>query len=205
MKYSVKKLKRDTEAHNVNKAKNEKETQNIKNAKNAKRAKTENTFKERAGCAKGENRSMKSVGGVIGYRELRNNISEVIENVISDYKVVISGNVKKNNKKTAAIISTQILGDILSVYKFNPEINFDNSTNQFEVILREINLYGYGDTKDEAIEMTTDMAIDLTEDYFDNADMYARIPSERSKYPYFLRIRNCSERDEVKKVLGLAG
>jgi hypothetical protein len=84
MKYSVKKLKRDTEAHNVNKAKNEKEAQNVKNAKNAKRAKTENTFKERAGYAKGENRSMKSVGGVIGYRELRNNISEVIENVISD-------------------------------------------------------------------------------------------------------------------------
>ena len=140
---------------------------------------------------------------IIGFKELRNNISEVIDGVVTGYNVVISGNVKKNSTKTAAIISTKILDEILDIYRFNPVINFDAETNQFEAILNEINIYGCGDTKEEAIEITTDMVIDVTEDYFENAEMYARIPDQKAKYPYFLRVRSCSSRDEVKKVLGL--
>lgn len=140
---------------------------------------------------------------VIGSRELRSKISEVIENVITGYNVVISGNIKKNSTKTAAIISTKILEDILNVYRFNPIINFDDETTQYEVILNEISVYAYGDTREEAIDMAIDIAIDITEDYFNNAEMYARIPGEKAKYPYFLRIRSCNDIDEVKKVLGL--
>ncbi len=146
---------------------------------------------------------VKGIRNVIGFRELRSNISELIDKVITEFNIVIIGNVRKNSIKTATIISTQILGDILNVYKFNSEVNFDNETNQYEVIIGEVSLYGYGDTANEAVEMTTNMAIDLAEDYFKKTDVYARIPDERLKYPYFLRIRNCSEREDVKKVLGL--
>lgn len=140
---------------------------------------------------------------ILGTRELRNTISEVIDSVTNDYKVVISGNAKKNSSKTAAIISTQILKDIMSIYRFNPIINFDEATNQYEVILEEINIYGCGDTKEDAIEMVIDMVIDVTKDYFENSELNARIPTEKAKYPYFLRIMNCSDRTEVKEVLGL--
>lgn len=140
---------------------------------------------------------------ILGTRELRNTISEVIDSVTNDYKVVISGNVKKSSSKTAAIISTQILKDIMSIYRFNPIINFDEETNQYEVILEEINIYGCGDTKEDAIEMVIDMVIDVTEDYFENSELNARIPTEKAKYPYLLRIMNCSDRTEVKEVLGL--
>jgi len=166
---------------------------------------------KKAGCAaKGvkkmgaimQNRSLFN-NNIVGFKELRSNISEVIDDVVTGYNVVISGNVKKNSTKTAAIISTKILDEILDIYRFNPVINFDAETNQFEAILNEINIYGCGDTKEEAIEIATDMVIDITEDYFENAEMYARIPDQKAKYPYFLRVRNCSSRDEVKKVLGL--
>ncbi len=140
---------------------------------------------------------------IIGFRELRSKISEVIDNVVTDYGVVISGNAKKNSPKTAAIISTSILDEILSIYRFSPIIDFDEETKQYEVILQEINIYGCGETVEQASEMVADMVIDATEEYFANADMYARIPDERAKYPYFLRIRSCLNREGVKKVLNL--
>lgn len=193
------------------KHKNSQKTEKAKaKAKNTLKVKKENVTKNKAECAARGVRSMKAIqadrslfNNVIGFRELRSKISEVIENVITGYNVVISGNIKKNSTKTAAIISTKILEDILNVYRFNPVINFDSETNQYEVILNEISIYAYGDTREEAIDMAIDMAIDITEDYFNNAEMYARIAGEKAKYPYFLRIRNCSNIDEVKKVLGL--
>ena len=184
-----------------------------KNLGKEKKAKNKNSSKNvnKTGCDAylGGNEMIKSevneslFTNVIGFRELRSRISEVIESVVTDYSVVISGNVKKSNSKTAAIISTNILDDILSIYRFNPIINLDEDTNQYEVILQEINIYGCSETKDDAKEMVVDMVIDATKDYFANADMYARIPDERAKYPYFLRIRSCMNRDDVKKALNL--
>lgn len=188
------------------------------NSQNADKAKNKNSYKtvakkeikNKAECAARGVGCMKTIqadrslfNNVIGSRELRSKISEVIENVITGYNVVISGNIKKNSTKTAAIISTKILEDILNVYRYNPIINFDDETTQYEVILNEISVYAYGDTREEAIDMAIDIAIDITEDYFNNAEMYARIPGEKAKYPYFLRIRSCNDIDEVKKVLGL--
>ena len=142
---------------------------------------------------------------IIGYRELRNNISAVIDSVTTRYNVVISGNIKKNNdKKTAAIISTNVLNDILKIYRFNTEVKKDDETGLYEAVQKEIRVYGSGETEIEALNQLVDMVIDSTTEYLENIDMYARMPDMKELYPYYLRISQCRDKEELLKVLSLS-
>ncbi|MDD5603027.1 MAG: hypothetical protein PHG48_02950 [Eubacteriales bacterium] len=140
---------------------------------------------------------------IIGFKELRDNISLVMENVMGDYQVVLSENAKKNRSGSVSIISSEILNYILSVYKFESLLSYDQKTGQYEVIIDKIGIYGSGATKDEAIDNAAEMALDIADDYFRNSGLYVRLPGEREKYPYFLRIKNCRDMEEVKKILEL--
>ncbi len=140
---------------------------------------------------------------IVGFRELRNNISLVMDNVMNDYQVVLSGNVKKSRSGSATIISSDILNEILSVYKFEPVVSYDKGTRQYEIMIDKIGIYGTGASKDEAISNTVDMVVDIADDYFKNVGIYARIPGEKEKYPYFLRIKNCRNKDDVIRILDL--
>ena len=95
------------------------------------------------------------------------------------------------------------LNEILSVYKFNPSINFDKETNQYEIIINEIDAQGFGDTIEEAIEITLDNIIDLKDDFFEQIDKYIRYEKYLKQYPYYLRIKHCVSEDELIKTLGL--
>ena len=141
---------------------------------------------------------------VLGFCELRNNLSEVMDRVLNNYEVVLSGRLKKNSSNTAAIMSSEALKDILQAYRFNPEINLDETTSQYEVILKEINIYSCGDTEEEAINALLEMVEDSTSDFFENSALYMRIPDMRSKFPYFLRIYQCKDTVEIMKVLNLS-
>lgn len=139
---------------------------------------------------------------ILGLRDLRSNLSEVMGKAINSFEEILSGNVKKGGE-TASIISTKLLTEILEAYKFNPTISFDEATNQYEVAIDEIGIYGSGDTKEEAIEVAVDLVIDSTNDYFDNRELYMRIPDMREKFPYYLRISHCSNIEELLEVLNL--
>lgn len=185
---------------------NKGETQNERSV--IKADKREVRSKKLKGCHK-----MKSVGAtcernlfenkIMGFRELRANISEVIDRVINRFEIIESGNIKKNNKETAVIIASKALESILAAYEFNPEKRFDETTGQHEIILGEIGISGFGDTQESAMEMLLDMVIDNTEEYFENTDLYMRISDLKAKFPYYMRIKQCQDKEELKKVLNL--
>ena len=140
---------------------------------------------------------------VIGYRELRNNLSSVMSKVL-DGKDIVSGNInKKENGDTATIIATTLLNDILNIYEFNPIITFDEGTGQYEAIIEEIGATGFGETLEELYEITLDNVIDLTEDFFRDIDKYIKFNKYRKQYPYYLRLKYCSTRGELLNILGL--
>lgn len=141
---------------------------------------------------------------VIGLRDLRSNISEIIGRAINSFEEIISGNAKKGGAvATASIISTALLDDILTAYKFNPVISFDEATNQHEIRLDEINVYGSGETKEAALQELIELVIDSTQDYFTDKELYMRIPEMKEKFPYFLRIKHCSSIEDLLGVLNL--
>jgi len=85
----------------------------------------------------------------------------------------------------------------------NSIIKFDEATNQYEIVIDEINAAGSGSTKEEAIDVTIDNVLALTEDFFEDIDLYMRMDQYRKQYPYFMKIKKCKDRDELAKLLGL--
>ena len=154
---------------------------------------------------KGGCMNMENIGGmkIIGLKDLRNNISDIIFKVINNFQVVLTGNVKKGGP-TVSIISTDLLEDILEKYEFNPEITFDEETKQHEICLKEINAFGSGDTKEEATRIILDNIMALTEDFFEDIELYMRMDPQKKQYPYFMRISHCRTESELLKVLNLA-
>ena len=153
---------------------------------------------------KGGCMNMENIGGmkIIGLKDLRNNISDIIFKVINNFQVVLTGNVKKGGP-TVSIISTDLLEDILEKYEFNPEITFDEETKQHEICLKEINAFGSGDTKEEATRIILDNIMALTEDFFEDIELYMRIDPPKKQYPYFMRISHCKTESELLEVLNL--
>lgn len=153
---------------------------------------------------KGGFMNVENIGGmkIIGLKDFRNNVSDIIFKVINNFQVVLTGNVKKGGP-TVSIISTDLLKDILEKYEFNPEITYDEETKQHEIRLKEINAFGSGDTKEEAIKIVLDNVIALTEDFFEDIELYMRMDPQKKLYPYFMRISHCKTESELLKVLNL--
>lgn len=141
-------------------------------------------------------------GNVVGLKELRDNISTVFESAINNFQEVLIGNTKKGGN-TASIISTWLLTELLESYKFNPLVKFDEDTKQYEITIDEINATGSGISKEDAIEVTLDNVLALTEDFFDEIELYMRMEAYKKHYPYFMRIKHCKNKEELAKVLDL--
>jgi hypothetical protein len=140
---------------------------------------------------------------VIGARELRRSLADVLDNVINSYQIITTGN-RVRGGKTASIISTDLLEELLNCYKFNPSITFDNSTKQYIVEIKEIEISGIGDTQEEAIDIAADSVEMMTENFFEEAETYMRFGKYRKMYPYFLKVTYAQNREQLLEVLNLA-
>jgi hypothetical protein len=141
---------------------------------------------------------------VVGMRSLRNNLSEFVSKSINNFQEVLTANTAVKGGKTVSIISTDMLKMMLdSCLKFNTKITFDDVTKQYVATVRELDADGQGKTTKEAIGVLLDNIIALTEDYFENVELYLRIENSKAMLPYFERIRHCEDINEMIKVLGL--
>ena len=180
-----------------------------------KKEKVANSAKEGSNTCLGEKKGgfQMKIGGelldtfplnIIGLKDLRQNITDIYSEAINNFKYFVTGNVRRDNPKTLSILSTDVLNSILEKYQFNPIVNFDEETNQYEVVFNEIDVTGCGDTKEDAITMVVENILGLKDDFFDNIELYMRIDNMKKKYPYYLRINNCTNMDELLKVLNLS-
>lgn len=140
---------------------------------------------------------------VIGFKELRKNLTDVMKVVLNEGKAVIGGNVRTNDENTVTIIATDLFKDVLTAYEFKPKVTFDKATDQYEAIIDEIGATGFGDTIDDLYEVTLDNVIDMTEEYFEKIDRYIKFEKYRKMYPYYLKIRLCKDKGELFEVLSL--
>lgn len=140
---------------------------------------------------------------VIGFRELRNNISEVFEGVIHNYQIVRSTNKKKRHSDSAVILAAKLLDGILYAYTFNPVVQRDTQTGLQKITLNEIDVYGSGVTKDIAATNLLNAVIDSTVEYFNDIDLNMRIDQQKIKLPYYLKIKETHTKDKLMDLLSL--
>jgi len=140
---------------------------------------------------------------VIGFRELRNNISEVFENVIYNYEIVESTNKKKRHSDSAVILAAKLLEGILYAYTFKPVVQRDTQMGLQKITLNEIDVIGSGKTKEDAAANLLEAVKSSTVEYFSNIDLNMRLDEQKKKLPYYLKIRQCKTLQDIEDLLSL--
>lgn len=125
---------------------------------------------------------------VIGIRDLRKNLADVLNQVTSHYDVVTAEDKFRPGRKVS-IISTDILKELMDCYTITGSVGWDESTHQFFAKVNEIEVDGIGDSQDDAIKMAMDNAETATENFFEMIDMYMKVSRYKKMYPFFLKIR----------------
>lgn len=87
--------------------------------------------------------------------------------------------------------------------KLSPTVNYDNATNQFEILLDEVGLHSKGSSKQEAVNTLVEDVKNSTLEFFYNIQLYYDLPEFRRKYPYFLSFGKCKTKDDLLEVLDL--
>lgn len=132
--------------------------------------------------------------------DARATFATVIQDV-AKAKEIICQNGKSHNSQKVSIISTNLLDEILSGYTFHPVIQFCEETKQHEVLLIEINVYSYADTKEKAEEDLLDLIEDYVALYLEDAEKYMKFENYRKHYPYVLRLAHCQDRVDMRRVV----
>ncbi len=113
-------------------------------------------------------------------------------------------NDKENQSDYISIIATQVLDEVLSALKFTHEWVKEEGDEVWTLIVPEIDIFGIGETKEEAIKSLSSTASEYADLFFKNLPMYmSDAVNRRQHYGYLRRIVRC-EGDEIKirEVLG---
>jgi hypothetical protein len=138
----------------------------------------------------------------IGTRELRQNLSSVLDSVVREYRVVYAGN-RVRGGPMAAILPADVLAQLVAPFTFAPKVGFDEESRQYYARVPEIMADGVGDAPEDTLEVLLDNVETLIAEFFARADVYMRYPEYRTMYPYYLKLSMASDRAALARVLGL--
>lgn len=127
------------------------------------------------------------------YSELNNMALKGIE--------VITYN-SNNRDEEVSHIKTTYLNRLLDKLSFSPLIEQDEELSVCTVALNEIDLYGEGETVEEAIEDLITSILEYLTIYVDKIDLFSRVEPE-SKQVYILKLLRCNgDREKIRKAIG---
>jgi hypothetical protein len=138
----------------------------------------------------------------VGTRELRQNLASILDSVVREYRVVYAGN-KVTGSPAAAILPAEVMPELLGSFRFAPDAQYDAETDQYFIIVREINADGIGDTPEDTGEVLLDNVEAHIEEFFARASVYMRYEEYRKMYPYYLKLSLAPDRKQLAEVLGL--
>ncbi|MGD0856489.1 MAG: hypothetical protein ABSA18_11870 [Dehalococcoidia bacterium] len=133
----------------------------------------------------------------------RDRFAELRREALKGQEILIEDS-KQLNSPLISIISTELLDSLTDSFVFAPKWEEDED-GSLTVSLDEIDVIGYGETREEAAEVLATAASEYTELYFSELSFYlSPMVNRLSHYPYLRRIARCSgDIAKVKKVLGV--
>lgn len=138
---------------------------------------------------------------VIGSKELRNNLSDFLDQVINKKRTFFVGKVYKP-AETAALIPTEILEYLIAGAQFDSSVSYDENSGQYVASIKDFNADGVGETPAEAVEMALDNIDALVEDFFANTEKYLGFEKFRRQLPQYLKLKMAPERRQMAEILG---
>jgi hypothetical protein len=100
-------------------------------------------------------------------------------------------------------LSKRIVDFLFKSLQFHITEEFDEELVVYTVSANDINIYGEGSTKAEAIEDLLNSILEYAAIYVEQIDVFSKV-EDITKQGYMLKIIRCgSDKEKLKKVLGL--
>ena len=130
--------------------------------------------------------------------------SKINESVLTGLVVTTFNAFKDEKSSQVSHIRKDILEHLaLQSDKYHIIKTFDDELNVWTVAVNEINLYGEGNTENEAVEDLIDSVINYASLFKEKADLFCKVES-LDKLVFFIRILICQgDREKIKKLLGV--
>lgn len=100
-------------------------------------------------------------------------------------------------------LSKKIVDFLFDSLQFHITEEFDEEFGVYTVSADDINMYGEGNTKTEAIEDLLTSILEYAAIYVEQIDMFSKV-EDITKQGYMIKVVRCgSDKEKLKKVLGL--
>jgi hypothetical protein len=136
----------------------------------------------------------------------KSHLAKLRRNAITNWQESIIENGKENQSQSVSLIATVVIDDLTSYCKFTHEWVKEDEDISWTLICPEIDIFGVGESKEEAIESLIDTALEYTELFFESPAIYMSNASgdRRKHYGFLRRIARCNDdRYKIREVLGL--
>lgn len=135
-------------------------------------------------------------------RDTKQYYSEINDKVLKGIEVITYNASKKLSE--VSHIKTELLDTIFDKFVcFHPRVELDEELNVWTVAADEIDMYGEGSTKEEAIEDLLDAIVHFCKIYAEKIELYAVLDSAEKK-AYMRKMLRCeNDREKIRKVIGL--
>jgi antitoxin YefM len=133
-----------------------------------------------------------------GFTEARKDFTSVIDRVQHLLPVVIQP--RKKSEEPTFLFKQTVVHQLLSEYKFQCTL-VDEEEGSYAYWLDPLDIYGYGETKEDAINSLIDDLLLYCEEYTQNPERYLSAPNRKHHLPYVFKVMCCNDPKEIKQML----
>ncbi len=134
--------------------------------------------------------------------EAKTNLSMIVRDSAEKGKVFTISNAQRKRAPRAVVLGEEILRLLLEGYVCTPEWEEDSRNGMWTVYIPEIDDWGQGSTKEEAVLDLLEGVKELADTYLSELPFYLRGGRTR-ELPYLLKIALAEDLSGVRRVLGL--
>ncbi|AGK96104.1 hypothetical protein [Clostridium pasteurianum] len=138
-------------------------------------------------------------------RDTKRYYSDLNSAALKGLELVTFKGINKNAKVDEEVshIKTLYIDYLMGFLKIDPIIELGEEVGGYTIALNEIDMYGEGDTLEEAKENLIDSILEYIDIYIDKIDLFNQVESI-SKQVYMLKLIRCDgDRERLKKEIGL--
>lgn len=140
---------------------------------------------------------------VLPVSEAKRHFTQLHRDASERLQVFIVADGRRKDAKWSVTLGAEALDALMDDVKFSHEWVEDTENGAWTVIIPELDIYGQGDTQEQAIEDAIEAAKEYAQVYAEDATLYFRV-GRRHHYRYVLRILLALSRGEdLRAVLGL--
>lgn len=134
-------------------------------------------------------------------RDTKRFYSDINEKALNGIEVITYNAMGKGGE--VSHLSKKIVDFLFDSLQFHISEEFDEEMGVYTISADDINIYGEGSTKDEAIEDILNSIIEYAAIYVEQIDLFSKV-EDITKQSYMLKVIRCgNDKVKLKKVLGL--